>query len=37
MGIFKKDKMLLDFKGVQTEDMSSTVPYMNKLIMMPKC
>jgi hypothetical protein len=31
MGIFKKDEMLLDFKGVQTEDMSSTVPYMNKL------
>jgi hypothetical protein len=31
MGIFKKDELLLDFKGVQTEDMSSTIPYMNKL------
>ncbi len=31
MGIFKKDEMMLDFKGVQTEDISSTVPYMNKL------
>jgi hypothetical protein len=31
MGIFKKDEMMLDFKGVQTDDMSSTVPYMNKL------
>ena len=31
MGIFKKDEMLLDFKGIHTEDISSTVPYMNKL------
>ncbi len=31
MGIFKKDELLLDFKGVRTEDMSSTIPYMNKL------
>ncbi len=31
MGIFKKDELLLDFKGVKTEDMSSTIPYMNKL------
>jgi hypothetical protein len=31
MGVFKKDELLLDFKGVQTEDISSTIPYMNKL------
>ena len=31
MGIFKKDELVLDFKGVRTEDMSSTVPYMRKL------
>ncbi len=31
MGIFKKDELILDFKGVRTEDMSSTVPYMNEL------
>lgn len=31
MGIFKKDELLLDFKGVQTEDVSSTIPYMNRL------
>ena len=31
MGIFKKDELMLDFKGVRTEDMSSTVPYMRKL------
>jgi hypothetical protein len=31
MGIFKKDELILDFKGVRTEDMSSTIPYMNKL------
>jgi hypothetical protein len=31
MGIFKKDDLLLDFKGVKTEDISSTIPYMNKL------
>jgi hypothetical protein len=31
MGIFKKDELMLDFKGVQTEDMSSTIPYMKKL------
>ncbi len=31
MGIFKKDELLLDFKGVRTEDMSSTIPYMSKL------
>ena len=32
MGIFKKDEMLLDFKGgMRTEDISSTIPYLNKL------
>ncbi len=31
MGIFKKDELLLDFKGVQTEDVSSTIPYANRL------
>ena len=31
MGIFKKDEMLLDFKGGRTEDFSSTIPYLNKL------
>jgi len=31
MGIFKKDELMLDFKGVKTEDMSSTIPYMSKL------
>ena len=31
MGIFKKDELLLNFNGVKTENISSTIPYMNKL------
>jgi hypothetical protein len=31
MGFFKKDELLLDFKGGYTEDISSTIPYMHKL------
>ena len=31
MGNFKKDDLTLDFHGVKTENMSSTIPYLNKL------
>ncbi len=31
MGIFKKDELLLDFNGLRTENISSTIPYMNRL------
>lgn len=31
MGIFKKDELVLDFKGMRTENMSSTIPYLNRL------
>jgi hypothetical protein len=31
MGIFKKDELILDFNGVKTENISSTIPYLNKL------
>jgi hypothetical protein len=31
MGIFKKDELMLDFNGVKTENISSTIPYLNKL------
>jgi hypothetical protein len=31
MGIFKKDELILDFNGLRTENVSSTIPYLNKL------
>ncbi len=31
MGNFKKDDLTLDFHGMRTEDISSTIPYMQKL------
>jgi hypothetical protein len=33
MGRFTKDDLVLDFQGLKTENMSSTIPYLNKLNM----